>query len=127
MTPKELELFTELQPHLLKFKGEWKVKYDQILVDGKAETIDSCYMGMIWVAMDKDSAIYVNNAIWLPRTIDTENPERGLWNMLDWKQWIAGQMYKDFYAQHHDKNIEFISTTPTEAILLALKSQWEAV
>lgn len=69
--------------------------------------------------------IYFGACIVIPLPIDRDNPERGLWGMLDWNQWIGGSSIdgSGFYIMHQRSSIEFKSETPTLALLRALARQ----
>jgi hypothetical protein len=132
MTDNELALYLDPvnQAHFETVKGEWQygdyaafrnkhglVKEIQVnqSSDGRMYEI---------ILLDQVGWIESQYCKWLPRAIDIENPERGLWGMVDWKQWRA-------YCPYRDGELKIVSDikpivcsgTPTAALLMALKEQ----
>jgi hypothetical protein len=67
----------------------------------------------------------------LPLPIDPNNPERGLWGMVDWKRWRAVQDITDMsgltwlFWTPFESNTVRIRDTITLALLRALMHQWQ--
>ena len=123
MTPTELELFTKLQPQFKERIGNPQ-HGDACFLNGEADIYcEDCLENKVF-----SSKIY-NDAIWLPRDIDRENPRRGLVGMIDNFMLLFKHYYSDSWGckidiEAEDKTINFDGATPTEALLRALDYQW---
>ncbi len=125
MTPETLELYKKLQP---LFPKDWKVgdylydpfdKWVKLICDSYG--YPHCETAMIQKlsegggALSNKTCVTDKGILHIPLTIDDRNPERGLWGMVDWKNWRL-----------HTPNYEFdIIASPTDAILKALVAQEE--
>jgi hypothetical protein len=66
-----------------------------------------------------------STTIRLPLPIDRDNPERGLWGMVDWSHWdIATNHLGEVSLFNTTTRSTIHYTTPTLALLRALASQW---
>lgn len=134
MTPIELELFTKLQPQLLERKGEWKVGDSAFNKETKSfyiyrERLDNVHYFLTESANEHE---YLTNEldqfIWLPRFVDLDQPERGLWGMLDWNKWrvrTATAEKGSLMIYLKDDQYYLYDGNPTEAVLRALAEQYE--
>jgi len=116
LSKEELELYRELQ-HL--FPKDWQVG-DSVLVQKRIR--DDNIGIIISIGISSSTTLYLE---------EKENPERGLWGMVDWTQFYAnvysnGKMsIKHRPVNEYDwKNFRVIDT-PTLALLRALKAQVE--
>jgi len=116
MNTEILELYKKLQPRFNEVKGKWLV--------GDAYWHE-VYKKIVYV--DEFIASWFNkpvdtNIIWLPRVIDTENPERGLIGMIKGFQYLK---YASTWFCCMDAVMlsHYSGDTPTEAILKALCKQ----
>jgi hypothetical protein len=150
MTPEQLDMYKRLQPLYKRVMGEWqvgdkgctKIGSPGLIVSLKPETFivrgQRTQIGDIWfktIELVKDAELYDLNH--LPLTIDSENPERGLWGMLDWNKLRQEQygpdgeiaIYKLPYIEYCEelgipvKDHPFAVGNPTTAILKALCEQ----
>lgn len=133
MTPEKLEMYRKLQP-LFKEKMLIPYIYDLHYCErwGKLSVDYPCVICSAEKYSDN-----CKSKIMLPLPIDTVNPKRGLWGMVDWsklryEQWGPdGEMaiYKPPYVVFNEemgipvKDDPFIIDTPTTAILKALCDQ----
>lgn len=54
---------------------------------------------MTWKDFRSDDALMYDSFLWLPLPIDPINPERGVWNWIDWCGWsLAVFQSGDLYA-----------------------------
>ena len=130
LTKTELNLFTILQPELLKRKGEWQ--------EGDAYYCQHYNKTMHWLSyIDQcdECIIPLNNncamRIWLPRIVDLDRPERGLLQMFDYSYTIndsqdAGDSRYTVIIRNGMADFS-VGATPTEAVLRALAEQWNVV
>jgi len=117
MTDNELKMHIALQPFYLKFKGEWQTGDKVVDPENDVYFVDTSVFS-IFPSL-KDS---YDDCIWIPRTIDTENPERGLWGMLKGIKELY--VFGDRCELTVDRGLIISKcTTPTEAILKTLCEQ----
>jgi hypothetical protein len=100
LTPEQLDMIKRLQPLLKERRGEWQVGDNISLGDESIGIItliknilDGGAIYAVWPHnnhfQSRDTQEWADeNFIWLPRFIDPDQPERGLWGMIDWKQWL---------------------------------------
>ena len=98
MTPEQIDLLKRLQPFFKKMMGEW-------------HHLDSCYcdklgvgvvMGSFWrvefhfhreTHYTMEENVGKLSCLRIPKAIDWQNPERGLWGMVHWNNWKIGQNF----------------------------------
>jgi hypothetical protein len=126
MNKQELDLYLDpiLQAHFETVKGEW-LPGDMFY----ASLFPPVENDLHYVTHLKNMIIY-SNAKWLPKSIDTENPSRGLWGMVDWKR---TSIHRDrdnvgvgwtILTWCTSSDVVFNNAdTPTAALLMALREQ----
>jgi len=119
MEPREIKLYCDpvLQAHFRKVLGKWK-DYDLYI-----ETWND-------IRSVKRCTPECDGGMWprAPLPIDPINPERGLWGMIEGRKTLQedyekGQLKVKFRAWLGMEVKSCVGETPTEALLLALKSQ----
>ena len=78
LTPEQLDMIKRLQPVFTAKIKEWADD-------------DLCYCnqcGNQILTYWKHGQQCPVEPLWIPRPIDWQNPERGLWGMVDWERWI---------------------------------------
>ena len=139
MTDEELQLYKDLQPLFKEKMGDWWVgdllyddfdKWIKIITSmygsPHCETVMLQKMGSGGGATSNKTDVRDSKVIWLPRTIDDRNPERGLWGMVNWGKWNIAVDSGTNQVIVWDKgmnNVYLYGSTPTFAILQALKAQ----
>jgi hypothetical protein len=137
MTPEELELYRDegLQKFFREKMGEWQAG-DWGWHIGVCDTFLFIYpqgelLMVYWKGHYSLKDVFRSNAIRLPLPIDPVNPERGLWGMIEnllgvdritevWREgWVA--TIRD--AKDPEGNLYCLGSTPTLALLKALKAQ----
>ena len=117
MNKETLKYYTALQPLFKKKMGEWYC--GDAYVDKKFSAVIQ-YI----TPHHLQQRTSMGSNIRIPETIDGQNPERGLWGMVDWGKWQAGTMLDGgFCIQSQQNPSEFTSNTPTLALLKALAAQ----
>jgi hypothetical protein len=115
MTKQELELYLDpvLQAFFETVKGEWRNDDMVIHICGNDHPF------RLTLPL-KDNWNWHENFKWLPKPIDTENPERGLCGMLG-KSWYLScreGIYCCYAGQY-----SYEADTPTAALLIALRER----
>jgi hypothetical protein len=123
MTQEELEYYSlpKLQKLFREKMGEWRANDKGKFLNNDPEIITK-YL-LLDLTNPETLEDWKNNWIRLPLPIDPENPERGLWGMVDWRLWnpyISGGM--ETMGLMNLCPHEPIST-PTLALLKALAHQ----
>ena len=77
MTEEMLKLYNH--PYIQSKRGEWQVG-DMLYAEGYTVPYTT-----FCADCQTQESMEDTGAIWLPRTIDDLNPERGLWEMVDWQ------------------------------------------
>ena len=132
MTPEQLDLIKRLQPFFKKMMGEWR-------------HLDSCYcdklgvgvvMGSFWRvefhfhnrnAYTMEENVGKISCLRIPKAIDLQNPERGLWGMLNTRTVIEIRNSKTIvkqnwgYSSIWDSRLD--APDPFTALLKALAKQ----
>lgn len=93
MTPDQLTMHKRLQPLYKRVMGSW-LQGDNFVSFPELDDILTCDEAYLGHPVSRDGFRYPK-AIFIPLTIDTENPERGLWGMLDWSKWNYEQCGPD--------------------------------
>jgi hypothetical protein len=151
MTNQELDLYLDpiLQAHFEMVKGEWwigdVIKYQHPFEEDYGElglvtnvhernpghqligTYFTTSEGTLFI---EDGDTTPNCIKWIPRPIDIDNPERGLWGMVDWQR---ASIHRDrdnvgvgwtILTWRTPSDVVFNNAdTPTAALLMALKEQ----
>jgi len=113
LTPEQLDMIKRLQPVFSEIIKEWSDE-------------DLCYCnecGRKILTYEKHSHGCPVEPIWLPKPIDWQNPERGLWGMLDWKQWYFDQTNICGEISFYNGVAHSIKSDPFTALLKALCEQ----
>jgi len=115
MIDNELKMHIALQSFYAKIKGEWQLGDMCKFLNNEIEFITH---NLLCDLNDPDTfQDWKDNWLWLPRTIDTENPERGLDRFLTTKG-------IDFLFLHYQTLSDFLlDVNKTEWILKALIHQ----
>ena len=75
LTPEQLNMIKRLQPKIVKSMGDWQ-EGDMYIMHG-SNVHFVCKKDILDLSLYKLPCI--------PKPIDWQNPERGLWGMIDWK------------------------------------------
>lgn len=118
MNQEEFDLYIELQPRLLEYRGEWQDGDEYFYV----------MFGTVYSYSDYSLKSNDESAIWIPKAIDPADPERiargkkprGLWGILREVTLLHGK----WVAETRPGKIT-VGNTPTLALLLALREQWK--
>ena len=124
-TSEELKYFIAMKDVIAGKMGEWQWH------DGWHDPEDGATGKVVpgQVKFFRDPGDEMHNFVRLPLPIDPENPERGLWGMIDWKRWaisldIDGSMVLDDMDDASEANRYSTGwDTPTLALLKALAWQ----
>ena len=143
LTPEQIDLLKRLQPFFKEKMGEWQLGDNFYSGDATAIVVNIKATGA-WDKEERlysryydehnflasDSMSYANkHFLRIPKAIDWQNPERGLWGMIDWgKQ--HGEIMPDGdvwifsipYFEHHQPKFK---ADPFTALLKALAEQEE--
>ena len=118
MTDEELKYHIALQGVYREKMGEWPINGDQYNYQNK-----TFYFGGELPEFDNTE----RKLIRIPRPIDTENPERGLWGMIDWnKFYIRSHKDGDIQIMKYGEvgfNKWFVIAPVTLSLLKALAAQ----
>lgn len=115
MTPEQLDMHKRLQPLYKRVMGSW-LQGDNFVSFPELDDILTCDEAYLGHPVSRNGFRYPK-AIFIPLTIDSENPERGLWGMLNDKG-------KWFLLEHYRNSLPyFLENDPTTAILKALCEQ----
>lgn len=114
MSDEELKYCRALQPFFRERMGEWQVG-DMYAMGNKILFVDENNINKWWRSM---------NVLFIPRPIDTENPERGLLGMIENLSFIypLGSQWVVYIKPHEE--VHFVAETPALALLKALAVQW---
>jgi hypothetical protein len=123
LTPENLGMIKRLQPLFKEKMGEWQEgdEYYLLHLEYSKFYCDQC-----------DTTNYLNNSsvLRIPKPIDWQNPERGLWGMVDWKKFVIVDCwaYDHMYIKRRPKNENDWSkfraeADPFTALLKALVEQ----
>ena len=77
LTSKQLDMLKRLQLKISKSMGEWQEGEEGFCIEHRRAYIDNCPF-----AADKYSECD-GEQLRIPKPIDWQNPERGLWGMID--------------------------------------------
>ena len=110
LTPEQLDMIKRLQP-LFREKMGVITEGDMFLNPFRKKI---CFV-------DKGTLV-IDGCFVIPKPIDWQNPERGLWGMIDWDSWnfegsLTGKVYIKYSGSAH--NYVF-SGDPFTALLMAL-------
>lgn len=117
MTPEQLDMHKRLQPLYKRVMGSW-LQGDNFVSFPELDDILTCDEAYLGHPVSRDGFRYPK-AIFIPLTIDSENPERGLWGMLKDDKMIEES--KSYCIVWTDNAYE--ASDPTTAILKALCEQ----
>ena len=116
MTDIELQYYKVLQGVFKEKMGAWKYR-------------DNCWCSKCGVTMYHNlcSTRYGRELLRLPLPIDTRNPERGLWGMVDWGRFEIWESFGDgsivIRDMSSEKDFPQVIGSPTLALLKALAWQ----
>ena len=94
MKPEQLEMTKRLQPFFKERMGDWQIGDDIYFGNFPAVIVQIKKEEGLLYARFEDSRNFLsadtfcfanNNFLRIPKPIDWQNPERGLWGMVDWK------------------------------------------
>jgi hypothetical protein len=113
LTPEQLDMIKRLQPLFKKKMGEWQEGEEGFCIEHRRAYIDNCPF-----AADKYSECD-GEQLRIPKPIDWQNPERGLWGMI--KKGVNKQIEEtDAYCFVWIDSVCFEATDPFTALLMAL-------
>lgn len=90
-TQEQFDMIQRLQPFFQEKMGEWQVG-DGCYHDfyGLGVTVNKVYGTGVHVAFESQvQHCETSYLLHIPKPIDWESPERGLWGMIDWDIWKA--------------------------------------
>lgn len=131
MTPEQLDMIKKLQPLFKERMGEWQVgdEFYPIAFDSDYQlfVIDR---GNLDILDQFGNQLLMADVLRIPKPIDWQNPERGLWGMIDSKKDISEA---NFTLDKHNKvhllffkngvACEIFAQDPFTALLKALCEQ----
>ena len=140
LTPEQIDLLKRLQPFFKEKMGEWQLGDNFYSGDATAIVVNIKATG----ARDKeerlysryydeydflasDSMSYANkHFLRIPKAIDWQHPERGLWGMVYWNNWKIGHNFIPGYLAviSIQKPLK-IHSDPFTTLLKALAEQEE--
>jgi len=111
LTHEQLDLIKRLQPLFIKKMGEWRWE-DSFLWQGK----------MRYISEGWDLGL-PHDILRIPQPIDWQNPERGLWGMINWKRFDIKRVSESggVFLTGGDSGDGFVD--PFTALLMALVQQ----
>jgi hypothetical protein len=120
-----IRYYKVLQPLFVNKMGD--MFQGEKLYDEKEEKIFTICTGLLGFFVDENQYSHnQNDCLRIPLTIDVINPERGLWEMLDWDKCVTG-IYSDGKLRIWRTDIysseKWYIESPTEVILRALCNQ----
>jgi len=118
LTPKQLDMIKRLQPFFKERMGEWQLFDDLVNSDGEfvAPVIEPMEINTL-----NDEDIGVNEGVLrIPKPIDWQNPERGLWGMIRRFKTLGEGTDCVCYISNH---VEVTGKDPFTALLKALCEQ----
>ena len=120
LTPEQLDMIKRLQPLFREKMGAWKE--DDY---GKYGDCDPEVMVMYIADMNSPDTPQSWKDIWLriPKPIDWQNPERGLWGMINWKRFDIKRVSESGGVFLTDRDSGDGFADPSTALLMALCSQ----
>ena len=115
LTPEQLDMIKRLQPLFKKRLGNWQkddMWYSKNIIS--TSFYDNMFVGLLPRCPENHKALYI------PKVYDWQNPERGLWEMIDWTKLDGYITHKgDIYFQDGESD----DTDPFTALLKALVQQ----
>jgi hypothetical protein len=124
LTPEQLDMIKRLQPLFKEVMGEWPIPDDQYAHPNNNFKI----LTFTQEAYDSGARLF-NRCVRIPKPIDWQNPERGLWCMLKEDKKFVSLFYseKGFACQVHKINSPILysyeAPDPFTALLKALCAQ----
>lgn len=132
LTPEQLDMIKKLQPKIIEAMGpvqhgddyaievlpeQWEIETQGMIKKGNyndyCTTIERCRQGY--------------NILFIPKVYDWQNPERGLWEMIDWHECEVDILHSgklDFYPKEAKLLINrIVCADPFTALLKALCKQ----
>jgi hypothetical protein len=115
LTLEQIDLLRRLQTFFKKKMGEW-IAGDMFVHENRTGFIesiagDTIKLHLLWNGLSSGSrVIYKRNwdeLLRIPKSIDWQNPERGLWGMVDWKR---------FYIEEHHGAVDVLNADSDEAL-----------
>jgi hypothetical protein len=130
MTPEQLDMIKKLQPLFKERMGEWQVGDDIYYDNFPAVIIQIKAEGKLAYTRCEDRQNFLSvsfsfaneNFIRIPKPIDWQNPERGLWGIIDLDMWILSTGIDNANAYIRSADCD-IKADPFTALLKALCQQ----
>lgn len=121
LTPEQLDMIKRLQPLFKEKMGDWQVGDIIILPDGDLDCIFKADV-VTWRMMPQLSDAF-DDCLRIPKPIDWQNPERGLWGMINWKRFDIKRVSESggVFLTGGDSGDGFVD--PFTALLMALVQQ----
>lgn len=124
MTPEQAQKYNI--PVIQGGRGEWQFN-DQLYVNGILYVVryvdKSCVSCISRNDYGRVFDLYDSALIWLPPAINDEQPERGLWGMVDWTRFIGEtQGNGTLTILDEDTDVTW-NSDPTNALLQAIAEQ----
>jgi hypothetical protein len=126
MTDDQLDMHKRLQPLYKRVMGSW-LQGDNFVSFPELDDILTCDEAYLGHPVSRNGFRYPK-AIFIPLTIDSENPERGLWGMLSKENWMK-MCVKVLdtgvfsYMLPREGRMDWCIDNPTTAILKVLCEQ----
>lgn len=118
LTPEQLDMINRLQPFFKERMGEWE--------HGDSCTLNG-YEDIYCIDCIEDNTSIYKDAIRIPKVYDWQNPDRGLWEMIDWHECEVDILHSgklDFYPKEAKLLINrIVCDDPFTALLKALCEQ----
>lgn len=134
LTPEQIDLLNRLQLFFKAKMGEWQ-KTDIFLRGERGGLVDSIgsevmRLRLVWNGLDSGTTLiykpYWDELLRIPKPIDWQNPERGLWGMVNWNNWQIGHNFIPGYlAVISIQKLLKIHSDPFTALLKVLAEQEE--
>jgi hypothetical protein len=118
MTDEQLDMIKRLQPFFNEKMGRWQEIDEGYCVEHK-----QIYYYAVW---PDDGPCCDREGVRIPKPIDWQNPERGLWGMIDseWRQLISRPTNAtDSRCRYSDNAREIFADDPFTALLKTLCHQ----
>lgn len=113
LTPEQLDMIKRLQPFFRKIMKEWKDN-------------DLCYCSDCDHRIKtylKHSYNCIAEPLRIPTMYDWQNPERGLWGVVDWEKFYIKEHYSSIDAHKDTDEVLFRKYDLSTALLKALCEQ----